>query len=96
MVYVDDFKMSGPSDKMKEAWVQILKGTRMDQPSPVSRCLGCAHHVDKGEIEGKWATFIDDDMTNYLAMRGCMPEARTRSKANDSAHSICRRTCLPK
>ena len=44
VVYVDDFKMSGPKEKLKEAWSLIKKGLRLDTPVPLGKYLGC-HHV---------------------------------------------------
>ena len=50
-VYVDDFKMSGKRNDVKEAWKLIStkstlidKGIALEEPGPVDRYLGC-HHV---------------------------------------------------
>ena len=51
MVYVDDFKMAGPPAAMKTAWADMRKGTDnhigidMDDPAPVSKCLGVNHTI---------------------------------------------------
>ena len=36
--------MSGPKEKLKEAWSLIRKGLRLDAPVPLGKYLGC-HHV---------------------------------------------------
>jgi len=53
MVYVDDFKMSGPEANLKKAWDDIRwdiasnpTGIKMDPPSPSGKFLGCDHIVE--------------------------------------------------
>ena len=47
IVYVDDFKMSGPSETMDEAWRLLRSATantpriEMDDPADANRFLGC-------------------------------------------------------
>ena len=53
MVYVDDFKMSGPKASLAEGWKRIKRGLDIDDPVPVDRCLGCHHKQLKGEVNGK-------------------------------------------
>ena len=43
MVYVDDFKLSGPKANMAEGWTLLRKGIDTEEPTPVGRCLGCNH-----------------------------------------------------
>ena len=52
MVYVDDFKMSGPTKSLSKAWSEILydavanpDGIRMGKVGPSSNFLGCEHIV---------------------------------------------------
>ena len=41
IVYVDDFKMSGPEKNMKEGWRLISTQIDMDEPEPIHMvCLG--------------------------------------------------------
>ena len=44
-VYVDDFKMSGPVQKVAKGWELISSKIDMDPPSAVGRYLGCEHIV---------------------------------------------------
>ena len=41
VVYVDDFKLSGPATTIKEGWQLIRKGIRMDDPVNFGLYLGC-------------------------------------------------------
>ena len=45
VVYVDDFKMSGPKDNMSKGWSLIASKLDMDTPGEVNRYLGCDHRV---------------------------------------------------
>ena len=43
VVYVDDFKMSGPKENMSKGWSLIASKIDMDTPGEVNRYLGCDH-----------------------------------------------------
>ena len=45
VVYVDDFKMSGPVKNLAEGWRLIRKHIKTDEPAPVGKHLGCSHKV---------------------------------------------------
>lgn len=52
-VYVDDFKMAGPSGNMAEGWKLIRQEIKMDAATPTGKYLGCSHkeglvHVSAG------------------------------------------------
>ena len=54
IVYVDDFNLLGPSDKLQGARGLMLvpsktapKGIAMDPPTAVGRYFGCEHHIRK-------------------------------------------------
>ena len=38
IVYVDDFKMSGPKESLKKGWSLTASKTDLDTPKPVGRC----------------------------------------------------------
>ena len=42
-VYVDDFKMSGPSENLDAGWKLIASQIDMDTPEDAGRYLGCEH-----------------------------------------------------
>ena len=50
MVYVDDFKMAGPTAGVKTARGLIRDGIETDTPDKVDKCLGCVHRTSKGGI----------------------------------------------
>ena len=45
IVYVDDFKMAGPTSSMDKGWELIRKGISTGNTEPVNRYLGCAHII---------------------------------------------------
>ena len=42
-VYVDDFKLSGPTGNMEEGWKLIGSVIKREEPRPLKRYLGCEH-----------------------------------------------------
>jgi RNA:NAD 2'-phosphotransferase (TPT1/KptA family) len=44
-VYVDDFKMSGPTSNLKHGWDLIAKHIKLETPQQIGRYLGCHHEV---------------------------------------------------
>lgn len=74
VVYVDDFKMSGPTENMAQGWELLRKasdntpGIEMDDPKPVGRYLGCEHVVSKRKspITGKIVNSIEYDMSDFF------------------------------
>jgi serine/threonine protein kinase len=45
VVYVDDFKLAGPTKSLSEGWQLIRKKVRMEEPTPLGKYLGCGHTV---------------------------------------------------
>ena len=45
VVYVDDFKLSGPTENLKKGWDMIRKLVKTDAPSALGLFLGCRHDV---------------------------------------------------
>ena len=76
MVYVDDFKMSGPASNMAKGWELIRRSIKTDDPQPVNKCLGCEHivrHVNVGgasvqEIEYNMRPFLEQCVESYLSL----------------------------
>ncbi len=54
VVYVDDFKLSGPKENLAEGWRLIREdgGIKMDPATGVGRYLGCDHSTITVEVEG--------------------------------------------
>ena len=45
VLYVDDFKLSGPKGSMAEAWKKIREAIQTGDPHPLSHFLGCTHEA---------------------------------------------------
>jgi hypothetical protein len=90
IVYVDDFKISGPEDNVNKAWKLIRAenartgrpGIVLDDPTPVGKFLGCDHVVseDWGPPMSKDRTPMtklptEEEYNNYHA--GAPPAAQT-------------------
>ena len=48
VVYVDDFKLAGPKDNIKEGWKTISSVIDMDPPEDIGRYFGCMHRHEHG------------------------------------------------
>ena len=48
VVYVDDFKLAGPKDSIKEGWKTISSVIDMDPPEDIGRYFGCMHRHEHG------------------------------------------------
>ena len=53
MVYVDDFKMAGPSGNLAAGWKTITGGIKLVGTGPVSTYLGCEHATFTSTVDGK-------------------------------------------
>ena len=45
VVYVDDFKLSGPKCNLAAGWKAIRDNVKMGEPEPLGKFLGCSHKV---------------------------------------------------
>ena len=43
VIYVDDFKLSGPRENLAEGWKRIRSSLKLEDPSPLGLYLGCKH-----------------------------------------------------
>jgi hypothetical protein len=50
IVYVDDFKMSGPKGNMAQAWELLKKGLVIEEPQPAGKFLGCTNVLFTKEV----------------------------------------------
>ena len=69
MVYVDDFKMSGPAKNMPEGWRLIRQGIKTDEPQAAGKCLGCDHKVRSVKLNGRMVNQIEYDMQGFMEQR---------------------------
>ena len=66
MVYVDDFKMSGPTGNLAKGWELIRKGIKTDTPKAVDKCLGCNHDVISTEVNGATVQGVQYNMKDFM------------------------------
>ena len=52
VVYVDDFKMSGPALNLPAGWELISKVIKMEEPRQLKRYLGCEHEFTQQVVDG--------------------------------------------
>ena len=52
VVYVDDFKMSGPAKNIAAGWALISKVIKMEEPRQLKRYLGCEHEFTQQLVKG--------------------------------------------
>ena len=66
MVYVDDFKLSGPRRSVERGWKLLRDGIEMDPPYALDRCLGCIHHQRQGSVNGKPVQIMEYDVCDFM------------------------------
>ena len=67
VVYVDDFKLSGPKDKLQLGWDLISKGITLEKPEPLGLYLGCKHIQSTTTLpDGSLVNMITYDMEEFL------------------------------
>jgi hypothetical protein len=77
IVYVDDYKIAGPPDNVREAWelIQELnpraeeRGLILDAPSPAGEFLGC--NRVRNEIDGLRMSESGCDVVGAQFYNGC-------------------------
>ena len=65
MVYVDDFKMTGPIENMNKGWELIRISIKTDEPSPPGKCLGCNHVIKEVSVDGNKLRHMIYDMEQF-------------------------------
>ena len=66
VVYVDDFKLSGPKANLPKGWVLVRQGLQIDDPHPLDIWLGCNHKFWERLHEGRTIRGISYDMESFL------------------------------
>ena len=78
VVYVDDFKLSGPKENLSKGWSLIRKGLDIEPPVPIGVYLGCSHEegtMKIGDITARAMTynmqdFLSSCVKRYLELAG--------------------------
>ena len=67
-VYVDDFKMAGPSANLARGWKMIRQHITTGDPTPLGLYLGCEHRLSDVPLPGctRVARCIQYDMSDFL------------------------------
>ena len=81
VVYVDDFKLAGPSQHLKAGWELIRAHIKTETPTPVGKYLGCDHTIvhiaPQGTASEVWDLLSPppavDNTPTRLAPRGGVP-----------------------
>jgi hypothetical protein len=68
VVYVDDFKLSGPTASVAEGWHLIRSLLRVGDPEPAGLYLGCRHILRSmpSPTSGKPVRALEYDMSDFL------------------------------
>ena len=66
VVYVDDFKLSGPAHNLAEGWSLFRNAIKTDDPHPIDWFLGCKHVAFERLLPetGKKVRGIEYDMSD--------------------------------
>jgi hypothetical protein len=73
MVYVGDFRMSGPKANLPKVWARRRSGANaltLDEPKPPDRELGCYHRRFETTVDGMPVRAMEYDMRDF--MRSCV------------------------
>ena len=90
MVYVDDFRMSGPKDNLSKAWLAIRTGKNalsLDAPKPPDRELGCFHRRFYSTVDGRPARVMEYDMRDF--MKSCANILSGSYRSNREIATTC-------
>ena len=86
VIYVDDFKMSGPRNGVKQGWALIRKGIVTDEPCPLSKYLGCKHRIyEVPRSEAAKFVHSNPDADACLLYTSPSPRDRSLSRMPSSA-----------
>ena len=80
-VYVDDFKMSGPSKNIDEGWKLIASQIDMDTPEDGGRYLGCEHVFKQNvklDVSAHPFAHVFDASIPDLSSKPASPARRTK------------------
>ena len=76
-MYVDDFKMAGPSANFAKGWSMIRQKIKTDEPHAVTKCLGCEHLVRDTSVGGVSVKQMEFNMRPFFEQ--CVDNCLTRT-----------------
>ena len=71
VVYVDDFKMSGPLANLGKGWATLRGDIKMGDPEPLGKYLGCEHQLLEADALSKIAYAAQIPLTSH-SMGTCL------------------------
>jgi hypothetical protein len=83
MVYVDDFKMSGPAKNIPKGWDIIRANIKTDDPQPPGKCLGCNHIIRSVTMDNKTVKQMVYDMEPFMV--SCVDKYLEAAKKDKSS-----------
>ena len=67
VVYVDDFKLSGPTEQVRKGWKVLRKKINMGDPAPVDLYLGCRQEIHSASMgDGSTVRYMSYSMRDFL------------------------------
>ena len=63
VVYVDDFKMSGPLANLSKGWSTLRGEIKMGEPEPIGKYLGCEHQLLEADDLRRLANAVEVNIT---------------------------------
>ena len=84
-VYVDDFKMAGPSANLAAGWSLIRSKIKMDDPTNMEHFLGCTHRSGHAKLDSgvvvrtmtyDMQCFLEACLDLYTSLTGKPPKFR--------------------
>ena len=92
VVYVDDFKLSGPAANLAKGWELIQSGIATDTPHKPDIFLGCKHEesVEASPWSGKpvrvltynMQSFLEDAVSKYQVLAGGVALRRVSTRSS--------------
>ena len=66
VIYVDDFKLAGPKDKLKLGWDLVKSVIDLDEPHDPDLYLGCVHKFHSMRVDDVDYNVVEYDHENFL------------------------------
>jgi len=89
IVYVDDFKMSGPEASMAKAWEKLRKGLVIEDPSPAGKFLGCNNVIIRHTVEEPFncLSLVGEGGTTTTTTGGATGKGESRVEGTGVEHT---------
>jgi hypothetical protein len=85
VVYVDDFKLSGPIPNLARGWQLIRRHIRTEDPTPTGKYLGCDHRVSRVPMSHLCAGQVQHLSLESVSLPPCLPRGAAPESDPDDA-----------